>query len=98
MPGQTASNRFNHSLRAGCAITLALSGAPLADIMSHVGWKSERTAMHYMKLAQVLSPDSPSALLSSDSNPEQDIAKYQDLNSLKGILCALPNATSSKTL
>ena len=26
-----------HSLRAGCAITLALSGAQLADVMGHVG-------------------------------------------------------------
>ena len=27
-----------HSFRSGCALTLAFSGSPLADIMSHVGW------------------------------------------------------------
>ena len=27
-----------HSFRSGYAVTLALSGSPLADVMSHVGW------------------------------------------------------------
>ena len=27
-----------HGFRAGCAITLALSGAELSEIMGHVGW------------------------------------------------------------
>ncbi|KAK3735069.1 hypothetical protein QZH41_010773 [Actinostola sp. cb2023] len=39
-----------HGFRSGCAITLALSGAELQDIMSHVGWKSQATASHYMQL------------------------------------------------
>ncbi len=33
-----------HSLRAGCAITLALAGFPLADVMGDVGWKADHTA------------------------------------------------------
>ena len=43
-----------HSFRCGSAITLALSGSQLADIMSHVGWNSKGTALYYMKLAEVL--------------------------------------------
>ena len=43
-----------HSFRSGSAITLALSGSKLADIMSHVGWTNKETALYYMKLAEVL--------------------------------------------
>lgn len=43
-----------HSFRAGSAITLALSGSQLVDIMSHVGWSSKTTALYYIKLAEVL--------------------------------------------
>ena len=41
-----------HSFRAGLAITLALSGSQLADIMEHVGWRHAPTASHYLKVAQ----------------------------------------------
>ena len=54
-----------HSFRSGSAITLALSGSQLADIMSHVGWNNKDTALYYMKLAEVLRLDSPSHLLSA---------------------------------
>ena len=43
-----------HSFSAGAALTLALSGSQLVDIMSHVGWCSAPTASYYLKLAQVL--------------------------------------------
>ena len=33
-----------HSFRSGSAITLALSGSQLADVMSHVGWSNKGTA------------------------------------------------------
>lgn len=33
-----------HGFRAGCAITLALSGAELSEIMDHVGWTRRHTA------------------------------------------------------
>ena len=35
-----------HSFRSGSAITLALSGSQLADIMSHVGWSKKETALY----------------------------------------------------
>ena len=36
-----------HGFRAGCAITLALSGAELSEIMDHVGWSRRQTALYY---------------------------------------------------
>ena len=37
-----------HSFRSGSAITLALSGSQLADIMSYVGWNNQETALYYI--------------------------------------------------
>ena len=45
-----------HGFRSGCAITLALTGADLAEIMDHVGWTRRHTALYYMQLAKVLDP------------------------------------------
>ncbi|KAK3745533.1 hypothetical protein QZH41_002902 [Actinostola sp. cb2023] len=43
-----------HSFRSGCAITLAMSGVGLADVMGHIGWRSDKTALYYLKLSEVL--------------------------------------------
>ena len=43
-----------HSFRARSAITLALCGATLSEIMGHVGWESKQTALYYMKIAQAI--------------------------------------------
>ncbi|KAK3734287.1 hypothetical protein QZH41_015130, partial [Actinostola sp. cb2023] len=43
-----------HSFRSGCANTLALSGVRLADVMGHIGWRSDKTALYYLKLSEVL--------------------------------------------
>jgi hypothetical protein len=43
-----------HSFKAGAAITLALSGVQLSDVMSHIGWRDPSTASYYLKLAQPL--------------------------------------------
>lgn len=45
-----------HSFRAGIAITLALSGSQLTDIMEHIGWRHAPTASHYLKVAAGPSP------------------------------------------
>ena len=37
---QIDSGETLHSFRSGCALTLAFSGSPLADVMSHVGWST----------------------------------------------------------
>ena len=39
-----------HGFRAGCAITLALSGAELSEIMDHVGWTRRHTALRYLTI------------------------------------------------
>ena len=44
-----------HGFRSGSAISLALAGTLMYDILSHVGWKSSKTAEHYIKLNKVLS-------------------------------------------
>ena len=49
-----------HGFRAGCAITLALSGAELSEIMEHVGWARRHTALHYCNLQKsFLHPELP---------------------------------------
>ena len=39
-----------HSLRAGCAVTLAASEeVSNQEIMAHIGWRGEKTAVHYAR-------------------------------------------------
>lgn len=84
-----------HSFRAGLAITLALSGSQLADIMEHVGWRRAPTASHYLKVAQVLRPGGPSELLSRHLSSAQTLAdSYTDLNSLVHFTVAFPSSAS----
>ena len=54
-----------HGFRSGCAITLALSGVELSEIMDHVGWSRRHTALHYLQLAKVLNPAGASATLAA---------------------------------
>ena len=54
-----------HGFRSDCAITLALTGAELSEIMDHVGWSNRHTALYYMQLAKVLNPCGASAKLAS---------------------------------
>ena len=54
-----------HGFRSGCAITLALTGAELSEIMDHVDWSNRHTALYYMQLAKVLNPCGASAKLAS---------------------------------
>ena len=54
-----------HGFRAGCAKTLALSGAELSEIMDHVGSTRRHTALHYLQLARALNPACASTRLSA---------------------------------
>ena len=82
-----------HSFRSGSAITLALSGSQLADVMSHVGWSNKGTALYYMKLAEVLREGSPSDLLSSNNSAASiSTSLYADLNRLKDFVTAFPRS------
>lgn len=71
-----------HGLRSGCAISLALSGVEMGDIMSHVGWKTDATAQHYVKLRQVMDTNGACDILSR--LPESHGKDYQARNELLG--------------
>ena len=84
-----------HSFRADLAITLALSGSQLADIMERVGWRQAPTASHYLEVAQVLRPGGPSDLLPRHDPSAQALAvSYTDLNSLRRFTVAFPTGSS----
>ena len=84
-----------HGFRAGCAITLALTGTDLTQIMDHVGWTSRHTALYYMQLAKVLNPMGASAKLASETHKEP-VKAWQDINELKRFVCAFPTVPSRK--
>ena len=85
-----------HSFRSGCALTLAFSGSPLADVMSHVGWSTSRTALCYLKLADVARVGAPADLLASAlSQCQEALRVYEDYNALKDFLSAFPAPTFS---
>lgn len=83
-----------HSFRSGSAITLALSGSQLADIMSHVGWNNKETAFYYVKLVEVLCIDSPSHLLSADCSVTSALTdNCIEINCLKNFVSAFPHTS-----
>ena len=85
-----------HSFRSGCALTLAFSGSPLADVMSHVGWSNSKTALYYLKLADVIRDGAPADLLSSAPSQSQEASRiYEDYNALKDFVSAFPVSYSS---
>ena len=84
-----------HGFRSGCAITLALTGADVSEIMEHVGWARRHTALYYLQLAKVLNPSGPSARLASNEIT-QVVNPWQDINELKRFVCAFPSDHSNK--
>ena len=81
--GKLTSDRYTlHGFRSGAAILLALAGVSFHEIMDHVGWKNGRTALHYIKLKQVVSPAGAAAKL---ADLDCDTGKtYMRLNNLEG--------------
>ena len=76
---KTYDGETMHSFRAGVAITLALSGSQLSDIMEHTGCRHAPTASHYLKVVQVLRPGGPSGLLFRNvSSATTLVAFYSD--------------------
>jgi hypothetical protein len=78
-----------HGFRSGCAITLALTGADLSEIMDHVGWNRRHTAIYYLQLAKVLNPMGASGRLATPT-AEEATTPWQDINELKRFVCAFP--------
>ena len=89
------SDETLHGFRSGCAITLALTGADLAEIMDHVGWNRPHMALYYMQLAKVLNPSGASARLASNVGSEPT-STWQDINQLKRFVCAFPSDSPGK--
>ena len=83
-----------HGFRSGCAITLALSGVELSEIMDHVGWSRRHTALHYWQLAKVLNPAGASATLAATETDA--LMDWLDINELKPFVCAFPPDTPEK--
>ena len=81
--------------RAGCDITLALTGADIVEIIDHVGWTRRHTAHCYRQLAKVLNPSSASARLASDEVSEV-INPWQDVKEPKRFACVFRTEQSSK--
>lgn len=80
-----SGSRFTlHGFRSGAAVSMALAHVDLHDIMDHIGWRTSKTALHYIKLRQVLNPAGPAAKL-ADLEPTEG-QRYADHNVLKGFL------------
>lgn len=84
-----------HGFRSGCAITLALTGADVSEIMDHVGWNRRHTALYYLQLAKVLNPLGASAKLASE-NATNLVQPWQDMNELRRFVSAFPKDSMDK--
>ena len=71
-----------HGFRSGTAVSLALEGVSLNEIMDHVGWRSNKTALHYIKLKQVVNPAGAAAKLAD--LPLETGGVHKHLNNLRG--------------
>ena len=78
-----------HGFRSGCAITLALSGIELSEVMDHVGWTQRHTALYYLQLAQGLNPAGASARL-AQVDLSSLTSEWESLNELKRFVSAFP--------
>ena len=78
-----------HGFHSGAPASLALEGVSLHEIMNHVGWKSSKTALHYIKLKQVVNPAGAPARLADV--PLETGDSYKHLNNLKGFRQAFPD-------
>ena len=68
-----------HGFRSGCAITLALSGVELSEVMDHVGWTQRHTALYFLQLAKVLNPAGASSRF-SQVDLSAATQKWEDTN------------------
>lgn len=51
LKGQLSGEHLTiHGFRSGAAVSLALEGVSLHEIMDHMGWKTSKTALHYINL------------------------------------------------
>ena len=59
--------------------------------MSHVGWSNSKTALYYLKLADVIRAGAPADLLTSAPSQSQEVSRiYEDYDALKDFVSAFP--------
>jgi integrase len=73
-----------HSLRGGCAVTLAAAGVSQSDIMQHIGWQSASSVNRYTRSQTMFATGAaPSVLVnvveSESSNAERAFRQFGDL-------------------
>ena len=85
----SSKNLTIHGFCTGAAVSLALEGVSLHEIMHRVGWKSSKTALHYIKLKQVLNRAGAAAKLVD--LPLGLGESYKRINNLKGFTLAFLN-------
>ena len=76
---------------SGSAVTLALSGVRPADVMGQIGWRTGMTALHYLKLSEVLRVGGPSQVLFTCDPDQQFADDYFSLNTQKRFSDAFPS-------
>lgn len=77
-----------HSLRAGCAITLAMMGENVQtdSVMSHIGWSSSKMTDYYSRAMQLKDASCTAeqlSLLVPDNEIENIFMRFGDLSNLK---------------
>lgn len=65
-----------HSFKAGCAITLALSGSLQEDIMSHVGWSSSSSFERYSRYSKMVGRNSVGQIMANVVKDDPNTAKH----------------------
>jgi hypothetical protein len=81
-----------HGFRAGCAITLALSGVELSEVMDNVGWTQRHTALYYLQLAKVLNPGGASDVRLAHVDLAGVTKDWANVNELRQFVSAFPSA------
>ena len=82
------SSKTLYSFRCGGAITMALTGSTLNDMVDHVGWRSNCMAKCFLQLHKSLQPDSVTARM-AQATPDTT-TRYEELNQLRGFEPAFP--------
>ena len=63
-------------------VSLAVADVPVHEIMDHVGWKTSKQAMHYIKVKEVLNPAGAAAKLANLSSSATE--QFSSWNGLQG--------------
>jgi hypothetical protein len=83
------SGETPHSLRAGCAVSLALAGGSPESIMQHVGWRSREMLDRYARVPSLLDGSVSGSLARMEGSTAQE--SYHRFGNYVGLTHAFPN-------